>query len=119
MRLFERFLVASIATALVTGGAPASEARLDEQPPVYEMKLVYLFDGAETEFVFVIGNSGFRTVSSLESFLVSRPAGTILRWNPGCVRLGGEPLLSSEIEMDEFKAFCRDHQIDLVLMPSG
>ena len=49
----------------------------------------------------------------------SLPPGTTLRWNPGCVRLGGEPLLSSESELDEFQTFCLEHRIDFVLVPSG
>jgi hypothetical protein len=108
--------VAVGAIALAVGPAGAQS---DEHPPAYELKLVYLFDGPETEFIFVVGNSGFRTVESLRRFLASRPAGTTLRWNPGCVRLGGEPLLSSETEMELFVAFCREHGIDFVLVPSG
>jgi hypothetical protein len=108
-----------VAAGVIALAVEPARAQSDEQPPAYELKLVYLSDGSETEFVFVVGNSGFRTVESLRRFLASRPAGTTLRWNPGCVRLGGEPLLSSETEMDDFKAFCVEHQIDFVLVPSG
>lgn len=114
----KKVLVGAAAVALALAVNPAA-AQSNEDPPEYELKLVYLFDGPETEFVFVIGNSGFRTVASLEAFLASRPPGTVLRWSPGCVRLGGEPLLSSETEMDEFKAFCLEHEIDFILVPSG
>jgi hypothetical protein len=116
LRIGKCVFVAAGVIALAVGPAGAQS---DEQPPAYELKLVYLFDGPETEFVFVVGNSGFRTVESLRRFLASRPAGTTLRWNPGCVRLGGEPLLSSETEMESFVAFCREHGIDFVLVPSG
>jgi hypothetical protein len=117
-RLFQK-VVAGTAAAALTFALPAAGPEWEEDPPAYELNLIYLFDGPETEFVFVIGNSGFRTVASLEAFLASRPPGTILRWNPGCVRVGGEPLLSSETDMDEFRAFCLEHQIDFVLVPSG
>ena len=116
MRLRRRILILTVVTGLAFGTGAARPA---EPPPAYELNLVYLFDGPETEFVFVIGNTGFRSLSSLEAFLAARPAGTTLRWSPGCVRLGGEPLLSSETEMEEFRAFCREHQIDFVLVPSG
>jgi hypothetical protein len=106
--------VGAIAFAVGRAGAQS-----DEQPPAYELNLVYLIDGPEIEFIFVIGNSGFRTVETLQRFLASRPAGTTLRWNPGCVRLGGEPVLSSETEMESFRAFCLEHGIDFVLVPSG
>jgi hypothetical protein len=99
--------------------ASTARAQSPDDPPVYEMQLVSIFDGPETEFVFVIGNSGFRSVASLRDFLATRPPGTTLRWSPGCIRQGGEPLLSSESEMEEFRSFCAAHQIDFVLVPSG
>ena len=120
MRLLEHGFIASIAIAIgIALAAESAPAESAEEPPQYDMNLVYVFDGPEPEFLFVIGNSGFRSVASLQAFLASRPPGTTLRWNPGCVRLGGEPLLSSDGEMEEFRAFCREHQIDFVLVPSG
>jgi hypothetical protein len=93
---------------------------MDEaKPAVYELKLVYIFETPEPEFVFVVGSSGFKSVASLKTFISSLPAGTTLRWSPGCVRLGGEPLLSSESEMAEFEDFCLERQIHFVLVPSG
>ena len=58
-------------------------------------------------------------MEALKSFLSGLPAGAKLTWNPGCIRFGGEPLLSSEYEMEEFKRFCLEHGIDFVLVPSG
>jgi hypothetical protein len=111
----------AIVVALTRGSARAlQDADLDEaKPAVYELKLVYVFETPEPEFVFVVGNSGFKSVASLKSFIASLPPGTTLRWDPGCIRLGGEPLLSSEHEMAEFQAFCLEHQIQFVLVPSG
>jgi hypothetical protein len=107
-----RNVILCVLLALIVAPLPA-------QPAVYELKLVYVFDSPETEFIFVIGNSGFRSVDSLQKFIASLPAETTLRWSPGCERLGGEPLLSSQHEMARFQAFCRDHQINFVLVPSG
>jgi hypothetical protein len=120
-RSLRNVIVRAVAIAwLVDGGLvfPAA-AQSEEEPPVYELSLVYIFEAPEPEFLFVIGNSGFRTVSSLKAFLASRPEGTTLRWSPGCERLGGEPLLSSESEMEEFKAFCLENHINFVLVRSG
>lgn len=64
------------------------------EPAVYELKLVYIFESANTEFIFVVRNSGFKTVDSLKRFVAALPAGTTIRWAPGCERFGGEPLLS-------------------------
>lgn len=88
-------------------------------PAEYELKLVYIFEASPLEFIFVIGNSGFKTVAGLENFISTLSAGTTVRWNPGCERLGGELLLSSEREMGAFQAFCRKHRINFVLVPSG
>ena len=101
-----------MATALLS-------AATAEEPRTYELQLVSIFETPETEFVFVIGNSGFKTVAGLKDFLASQPRGTTLRWSPGCVRIGGEPLLSSYSEMEDFKTFCAEHGIDFVLVPSG
>jgi hypothetical protein len=120
-RPLRNVVVRAVAIALLFDEAlvfPAA-AQSQEEPPVYELGLVYVFETPEPEFLFVIGNSGFRTVSSLKAFLASRPEGTTLRWSPGCVRLGAEPLLSSESEMEEFQAFCFEHHINFVLVPSG
>jgi hypothetical protein len=88
-------------------------------PPKYRMELVYIFESHQTEFIFVIGNAGFKSVASLKRHLSGLPPGAILEWAPGCMRLGGEPLLSSEPEMESFKAFCLERNINFVLIPTG
>ena len=88
-------------------------------PPVYELRLISIFDAPATEYIFVIGDSGFKTVASLERFLATLPEGSTIRWSPGCERLGGAPLLSSESDMDRFRTFCREHHINFILVPSG
>lgn len=99
--------------------AHAQEIEQPQPPPKYRMELVYVFDANSPEFVFVIGNAGFKSTASLKKFLSSLPPGSILEWAPGCVRLGNEPLLSSEQEMADFKAFCVERNIDFILVPSG
>lgn len=113
-----RRVLRNVFLAAITG-ALVSVTIAEEPPPAHELKLVYIFETPETEFLFVIGNSGFRTVASLKTFLASLPPGTKLTWDPGCVRTGEEPLLSSEEEMEDFKRFCLEQGIDLVLIPSG
>ncbi len=88
-------------------------------PPNYRMELVYIFDKDATEFIFVIGNVGFKSVDSLKTFLSTLPPGSNLEWAPGCLRVGQEPLLSSAQEMEDFKAFCAEKNIKFVLVPSG
>lgn len=94
----------------------AQEAR----PPLkYELKLVYIFEGKEPEFIFVVGQSGFKSIESLKRFLGSLPKGSEIRWAPGCERVGKEPLLSSEEDMRAFRLFIEERGIKFVLVPSG
>jgi hypothetical protein len=97
----------------------AQENIQPEPPPTYHMELVYIFEGSSTEFIFVVGNVGFRSVAALKNYVGMLPPGSKLEWAPGCMRFGGEPLLSSAQELEEFKAFCAEKNIDFVLIPSG
>ncbi len=38
--------------------------------------------------------------------------------DPGCKRMGGEPLLTSEEEMEQFRRFCEQKGVNFVLLPS-
>lgn len=90
------------------------------QPPVkYELKLVSIFEGKEPEFIFVIGNAGFKSIERLKIFLGRLPKGSEVTWNPGCDRVGNEPLLSSEEEMRDLRAFLEEKGIKFALVPSG
>ena len=100
-------------------GPGAAIAGSEPEPVKQELRLIYLLDGGKPEFIFVIGQSGFKTVASLEKHLATWPPGSELTWAPGCERLGGEPLLSSEREMQGFRDFLAKRGIRLVLIPSG
>ena len=97
----------------------AQENGQSPPPPKYRLELVYIFEANPTEYVFVVGNAGFKSVASLKKFLSDLPPGSILEWAPGCLRWGGEPLLSSAQDMEDFKAFCAAKKITLILVPSG
>ena len=111
-----RHVIAAALVSILALSLASAESHVD--PPAYELKLVYVGEAPE-EFLFVVGNCGFRTVEALKAFLARLPAGTRLTWSPGCIRMGGEPLLSSEEEMEEFRRFCLERGIDFVLVPSG
>jgi hypothetical protein len=97
----------------------AQESIESQSPPKYQMKLVYIFETESPEFIYVIGSIGFKTVASLKNYLSTMPHGSILEWAPGCRRIVSEPLLSSEQEMEDFKAFCAEKGITFILVPSG
>src|SRR5262245_16703053 len=98
---------------------PASACGADLQPVKRELQLIYVFEGQKPEFIFVIGQSGFKSVASLKEHLKTWGSGSELRWAPGCVRFGGEPLLSSDQEMQDFRDFLSNRGIRFVLVPSG
>jgi hypothetical protein len=119
MNRFKYLLWLSVLLLSTVLRADAQEHGQPQPPPTYRMELVYIFEDQATEFIFVIGNVGFKSVDSLKKFLSNLPPGSNLEWAPGCKRMGNEPLLSSEQEMEEFKAFCAESNINFVLVPSG
>ena len=91
-------------------------------PPKYRMDVVYMLETASSEAppesIIVVGNFGFRSVAALKRFLAGLPQGAVVEWTPGCVRLGGE-LLSSVEELEDFRKFCKQEGIELVIHMSG
>ncbi|HEU0005516.1 MAG TPA: hypothetical protein VFS12_05935 [Terriglobia bacterium] len=104
---------------LTAAGLFASSGEVQHEPIKGELRLIYVFDEPKTAFIFVIGQSGFKSVNSLMRYLETWPPGSELKWAPGCSRLGNEPLLSSEQEMKAFRAFLKKRGIEFVLVPSG
>lgn len=104
-----------VATPLI---APPVRAQAST-PPEHRMDLIYAFDGKMPRFSFSIDALRFDSVETLKTYLARLPRGSVVTWSPGCRRLGGEPLLSSLREMEEFRAFLEAHGIRLNLIPSG
>ena len=106
---------------LAGANAAAQEAPAVASPEKYRLELVRIVEGYPTEYVFVLGRVGFKSVDSLKKFLGTLPAGSIVEWAPGCIRSGDEPLISigQEWELAEFKAFLETKKIEFILVPSG
>ena len=119
MKISKGLLCLVVVLLSVVSHSNAQETTQPQPPPKYRMELVYIFEANTTEFIFVIGNAGFKSVASLKNYVGNLPAGSTLEWAPGCMRMGGEPLLSSEQDLEEFKAFCAEKNINFVLVPSG
>ena len=119
MKTSRRLLWLPVILCLVVLQARAQEGAPPQTPPKHRMELVYIFEAGSTEFIFVIGNVGFKSVAALKDFVGNLPHGSTLEWAPGCMRFGGEPLLSSAQELEEFKAFCAERGINFILVPSG
>jgi hypothetical protein len=90
-------------------------------PEKYTLTLAWIADaGTPSQYIFVLnGRIAYKTIDGLEHNLSILPKGSNLIWDPGCERMGGEPLLSSEIEMKKFKMFCDSIGIKFTLVPSG
>jgi hypothetical protein len=88
-------------------------------PTKYRLELVHIFEVNSDEYIFIVGNVGFKAVDSLKKFLSNLPPDSILEWAPGCIRFGDEPLLSSEQDLEDFRAFCAAKKLNFILVPSG
>lgn len=119
MKLSKHILCVLMILLFVVLHSRAQENGQSPLPPKYRMELVHIFELGSTEFIFVIGNIGFKSVASLKEYLGTLPAGSTIEWAPGCIRMGGEPLLSSEQEMEDFKTFCAEKNINFILVPAG
>ena len=104
---------------LIFSGSARAQETERHTPLKYRIQLIIVADTNPLEYLLVIDNVGFKSVASLKRFVGTLPADSILEWAPDCSRIGGEPLLSSEEEMNDFKAFCQEKHIKLILHPSG
>jgi hypothetical protein len=111
----QRITLISFLFLALMAGAVSAQQPLDVRKLV--MELVWILETKAQ--IFVVGGVGFYAVTSLKKCLGEQPAGTVAEWNPGCVRIGGEPLLSSAKELNEFKTYLEKRKIKFVLVPSG
>ena len=108
-------------TLAVEPTQPVIQPAAVRKPENLTMTLAWIADAGEPrQTVFVInGVVAYKTVEGLREYLKDLPKGSTLTWSPGCCRLGNEPLLGSEDEMEKFKDFCKSNGIHFVLVPSG
>ena len=91
------------------------------QQPANPGKLVLEVEWDPEENVEVIVAEGqmFKSVDTLKKFLDIKPSGTTVVWDPGCVRIGTKPILSSTKEIKELKNYLEKRGIKLVLGNTG
>lgn len=115
-----RKLLLAVCLMLIVLSIQPSHSQDAGKPEKYELALVWIADTQPRQYVFVINaRVGFKSVAGLKHFVGNLPPGTVLEWDPGCLRMGDEPLLSSKADMDDFKAFCAAKKVTFVLVPSG
>ena len=106
------------AVFIMSGAALRSADKLPT--PNYTLSLAAVYESNPMEWEFVFGGTTVcKTVASLKRLVAVLPSGSTLDWSSGCERLGGEPLLSSEHDMADFKEFCKEKGISLVIHPAG
>lgn len=88
-------------------------------PRTVDLELIYVFDEGKTEYMFVVGQGGFKTVEKLQDYLSTLPKGSEVKWAPGCERFGDEPLLSNEKDMKAFQKFLKSKNLKFTLVPAG
>lgn len=69
--------------------------------------------------IFVAEGQRFHSVEALKKFLDKQAAGTTVIWDPGCVRVGKKPLLSSAKEIRDLSTYLEKRGIRFVVIPSG
>lgn len=67
--------------------------------------------------VFEVEGQRFRTVELLKKYLDTQEAGTTVVWDPGCVRIGDKPLLSTGIEIKNLRNYLEKRGIKFVVVP--
>jgi hypothetical protein len=97
-----------------------AQESLEESPQKYQLELIWIYGtGSTHEYVFVLGKVGYKTVAALKERIAGLKEGSIVEWDPGCIRMGQEPLLSSEKDMKDFAEFCKKEKVNLVIRPAG
>ena len=101
--------------------APVLAQDAKPKPENLTMTLAWVADAGEPkQYVFVInGEVAYKTLDGLKKYLKDIPKGSSLTWDPGCCRIGNEPLIGSADEMKKFKESCELIGIKFTLVPSG
>lgn len=68
--------------------------------------------------IVLVGNHEFSDLNALKKFVVTLPPGTVLVWDTGLVGYDLIPLAHSDMTLEAFGDFCRQHGVKFRL-PSG
>lgn len=96
----------------------------DRQPASIEIYLAHVVDqegeSGAMKFVFVVNNSvAFSTVNGLKKYIKELPEKSVVSFNVGDDRIGGEPLVSNKKEMDDLKLLCEKAKVTLKIVGGG
>jgi hypothetical protein len=68
---------------------------------------------------FKVGPQRFGTLEDSKAFITGLPPGSIVHWDSGCIRYEVIPLAHSEMSIQDFKAFCKQHSVEFQYVVSG
>jgi hypothetical protein len=122
--LFLIMAVPSVTTALYADNILKNDTKQTVEQPksiplVYQMKLVYIFDGDKPDAIINVGNAGFRSVASLKNWAKGLSSGTTIEFQETCRHTDNEPVVMSDKEKADFKDFCKQHNINFIIRPAG
>ncbi len=103
--------------AVVLGTVLVAYAGEMLKPVTYHLQIAQYADtfGKEPEYVYVLGEVAYRSLTDLKQGIAKIPKGSTLEWAPSC---RGPVGLSGKQEKD-LKQFCDSHGIRFVHIPSG
>jgi hypothetical protein len=93
-----------------------------------QTKAVYVVHGARPDAdnsqtwhpkAFRVGDQRFGTIEEFKAFIAALPAGSVVRWNSGCIRYEMIPLAHSDTSIQEFKRYCEQHGVTFEYSVSG
>ena len=110
-------LLLLLSMVLLVGGAKC-EGR-PAPPFTCAITLARFADPKEPKpWVIILNTIAYRDLDGLKAGLDLLPAGTVVTWEPGCLRMGGEPLVSPE-ETAELTRYCAARGLVLKIIPAG
>ena len=68
---------------------------------------------------FKVGTQRFGTLEDFKAFIVTLPPGSVVHWDSGCIRYEVVPLAHSEMSIQDFTAYCKQHGVTFEHVVSG
>lgn len=85
----------------------------------YRLEIVPVLDVVPIRFVMILAGGAYETVAGLSAHLDALPKGSTIVLDPGCLRMGGEPLIDDAAELKSFESACHAKGVALKIIPSG
>ena len=115
----KHFLVFAFATLLTLGCA-------SHHPPsttvVYRIREVAPDADNSQQWhprAFMVGTQRFGTLESFKAFVETLPPGSVVHWDSGCIRYEIIPLAHSEMTIQDFVDYCKQHGVTFEHVVSG